>query len=106
MSPALMLSGLVAVLVLWVAWRLSIRRARKAAKAARGGVRLLSLTGRVVVGALLISGVQWLALTHPDTSGWVKLAALAVPAMFASWVLVRALTVAAVDDRVRGQRRR
>lgn len=106
LSPPLMLAGLGAVLVLWVAWRLSVRRARKAAEAARGGVRLLSLTGRVLVGAALISGVQWLALTHPSASGWVKLAALMVPAMFAAWVLVRALTVAAADDHLRGRRRR
>lgn len=105
LSPELVLVGLAAVLALWVAWRLSVRRARKASEAARGGVRLLSLTGRVVVGALLISGAQLLALTHPGASGWVKLAALAVPAMLASWVLVRALTVTAVNDHARGRRR-
>jgi hypothetical protein len=106
LSPPLMLAGLVAVLVLWVAWRLSVRRARKAAEATRRGGRLLSLTGRVLVGAALISGVQWLALTHPNASGWAKLAALMVPALFASWVLVRALTVVSNEDQLRGRRRR
>ncbi|MEU3643601.1 hypothetical protein AB0E59_09510 [Lentzea sp. NPDC034063] len=105
-SAPLVLAGLVAVLVLWVCWRLSVRRARKAAEADRGGARLLSLTGRVLVGAGLIAGVQWLVLTHPGASGWARLAALLVPALFASWVLVRALTVTAVSDHLRGRGRR
>lgn len=101
MSAPALLAGLVAVLVVWACWRLSVRRARKAAKSARGGVRLLSLTGRVLVGAALIAGVQWLVLTHPGASGWARLATLLVPALFASWVLVRALTVTAVQDQHR-----
>jgi hypothetical protein len=71
-------------------------------------VRLLSLTGRVVVGAVLIAGVQWLVLTHPAVTWWMRAAVLVAPALFTSFTLVRALTVTAVDSgdrRGRGGRR-
>ncbi|WP_242613730.1 hypothetical protein [Herbihabitans rhizosphaerae] len=86
------------LIVLWL-WRASTRRARAAADAARAGGRLFSLTGRVVVGAVLIAGVQWLALSHPGSGGAVKVAALVVPALLCSWVLVKALTITTIDSR-------
>ncbi|XVV03228.1 hypothetical protein ACQPW3_38830 [Actinosynnema sp. CA-248983] len=104
-APTLMLVAVAGLVLVVVWWRWSVRRARAAARAARASVRLFSLAGRTVVGALLISGVQWLALSHPAAGPAVKAAALVVPALFASWVLVRALTVTTVDLDRRGRRR-
>ena len=98
--------GAVGLLVLAWVWRASARRARAAADRARSGARLLSLTGRVLFGAGVIVGVQWLVLTHPATNGWAVLAALGLPALVASYTLTRALTVTTVDlPRQRGGRR-
>ncbi|GAA2787611.1 hypothetical protein [Crossiella cryophila] len=105
-TPQLAVVGLAVLVILVWLWRASIRRTRAKAEAARSGVRLFSLAGRTVAGALLISGMQWLALTHPDSTVVAKVAALVVPALFASWVLVRALTVTAVDDRSHRRERR
>ncbi|GAA3845787.1 hypothetical protein GCM10022243_10010 [Saccharothrix violaceirubra] len=92
-------AGSVAVLVLVVVWRRrSVRRSRA------GGVRVFSLAGRTVVGASVIVAGQWLALTHPDTTTVVRVAALGLPALVASWSLVRALTVTVLDDRRRDRR--
>jgi hypothetical protein len=67
---------------------------------------LLSLTGRVLFGAGVIVGVQWLVISHPATNGWAVLAALGLPALFSSYALTRALTVTTVDvPRKRGDRR-
>jgi hypothetical protein len=99
LTPTELLVALaVALVVLWV-WRASARRARRAADAARAGVRLLSLTGRVVVGAAVLSGVQWMALTYPGAPWEVRVAALGLPALVSSYTLVRALTVTTVDIR-------
>lgn len=100
------LIGLAVLVILVWLWRASNRRARAKADAARSSVRLFSLAGRTLVGALLISGVQWLALTHPDSPVVAKAAALVVPALFGSWVLVRALTVTTVDERAPRRRHR
>jgi hypothetical protein len=96
--------GLTAVM--WV-WRAGARRARAAADAARSGARLLSLTGRVVFLAGLITGVQWLVITRPAISAWAVLAVLGLPALFAAYTLTRALTVTTQDvPRGRGGGRR
>lgn len=93
------------VVLAWV-WCASARRTHAARDAARSSARLLSLTGRVVFTAGVIVGVQWLVLTHPQTSGWAVLAALGLPALCASHTLMRALTVTTVDmPRKRGGRR-
>jgi hypothetical protein len=98
--------GVVCLLVLTWVWRASARRARARRDVARSGTRLLSLTGRVVFTAGLIMAVQWLVLTHPQVSGWAVLAALGLPALFASYTLTRAVTVTTVDTpRKRGDRR-
>lgn len=97
LTPAQVVAGVAVLLSLLLLWRAGARRARAAADAARAGARLLSLTGRVLFTAGLIVGVQWLVITHPTGNGWVLLAALGLPALFASYTLTRALTVTTVD---------
>jgi hypothetical protein len=104
LAPTQILGGLAVVLVLLWVWRASARRARAAADAARAGARLLSLTGRVLVGASVLAGVQWMALTYPGAHWSVRVAALGLPALFASYTLTRALTVTTVDTRRGGRR--
>lgn len=100
------ISGIAVLLMLLMVWRAGARRARAAADAARSGARLLSLSGRVLFTAGLIVGVQWLVITHPSGNPWVLLAALGLPALFASYALTRALTVTTLDTpRRRGGRR-
>src|SRR5262245_29669970 len=87
------LAGLcVLILLAWV-WRAGARRARVAAETTRSGARLLSLTGRVLFTAGGIVGIQWFVITRPAVNGWVVLAALGLPALFASYALTRALTL-------------
>lgn len=94
--------GLVALL--WV-WRASARRARAAAEAARSGARLVSLAGRVLFNACLITVVQWVVITHGGR-GWLLFAVLGVPALFGAYALTRALTITTSDvPRRRGGRR-
>lgn len=100
------LAGAGGLLVLAWVWRTGARRARAAADAARSGARLVSLAGRVVFTAGVIVGVQWLVLTHPHVNGCAVLAALGLPALFASYALTRALTVTTVDLSTVGGRRR
>lgn len=100
------LAGLCVLIVLAWVWRAGTRRARAAADAARGGARLLSLTGRVLFTTGVIVGVQWLVITRPAVNGWAVLTVLGLPALFASYTLTRALTVTTVDvGRKRGGRR-
>jgi hypothetical protein len=104
LTPTQILGGLAVLLVLLWVWRASARRARAAADAARTGALLLSLTGRVLVGASVLAGVQWMALTYPGAHWSVRVAALGLPALFASYTLTRALTVTTVDTRRGGRR--
>ena len=66
----------------------------------------MSLTGRVLVTAAAIVGVQWIVIKHPGGEG-LLLAVLAVPALFASYTLTRALPVTAADvpQQKKGRRR-
>lgn len=106
LTPTQVLAGLGVLLALLMVWRAGARRARAAADAARAGARLLSLTGRVLFTAGLIVAVQWLVITRPTGNSWVTLAALGLPALFASYSLTRALTVTTYDaPRKRGGRR-
>jgi hypothetical protein len=101
------MAGVGVLLVLAWVWRAGARRARAAAQAARTGARVVSLAGRVVLLAGVIMGVQWLVITRPSVSGWAVLAALALPALFASHTLTRALTITTQDmPRRRGGGRR
>lgn len=99
------LAGAGVLLALVVVWRAGSRRARAAAETTRAGVRLLSLTGRVLTTAAGIVGVQWLVITHGrgSTLLWVV---LGLPALFSAYTLTRTLTVTAVGTgRRRGDRR-
>ncbi|GAA1335413.1 hypothetical protein [Saccharothrix algeriensis] len=99
------LAGMGALVVLVWAWRAGSRRARAAADTARTGARLLSLTGRVLVTAGVIVGVQWLVVAYGRDSSllWVV---LGLPALFAAYTLTKALTVTGVEGpRRRGERR-
>ncbi|WP_447003527.1 hypothetical protein ACRAKI_28225 [Saccharothrix isguenensis] len=99
------LAGVGVLLALVMVWRAGSRKAKAAADTARAGARLLSLTGRVVVTAGVIVGVQWLVITHgrDSTLLWVV---LGLPALFSGYTLTKALTVTAVDGpRRRGDRR-
>ncbi|CCH33019.1 hypothetical protein ABZ816_33445 [Actinosynnema sp. NPDC047251] len=105
LTPVEVVAGLGVVLVLLVVWRAGARRAKATARAARGGVRLVSLAGRVVVNAALIVIVQWVVVTHRG-DGWLLVAVLVVPALFASYTLTRALMVTTYEPgRRRGERR-
>jgi hypothetical protein len=97
LTPTQVVAGLGVLLVVVLVWRASVRRARASAAAARSGARLLSLFGRVLFTAGLIVGVQWLVITRPVGNPWMLLAALGLPALFASYTLTRALTVTTVD---------
>lgn len=104
-TPTQIVAGLGVLLALFVVWRWSVRRTRAAADAARAGARLMSLAGRVLFTAGLIVAVQWVVIMHPDNK-WLLLAALGLPALFASWSLTHALTVTTMDSpRRRGGRR-
>src|SRR5919198_4819904 len=97
LTPEQVFAGVGVLLALLWVWRAGARRARAAADAARAGARLLSLFGRVLFIAGVIVGVQWLVITHPAANTWVLLAALGLPALFASYTLTRALTVTTMD---------
>lgn len=92
LTPTQVLAVLGALLVLGLVWRASIRTARRTADTARTGARFMSLTGRIVLTAAGIVGVQWLVITHPGNTT-LLLVVLGLPALFASYTLTRALTV-------------
>lgn len=94
-----MLAGLGVVLVFLLLWRTGARRARAAADVARAGARLVSLTGRVLVMAALMLGVQWIVITHSDNVT-LQLVVLALPDLIAAYVLTRALTVSTMDGAI------
>lgn len=96
LSPVDVVAALGALFVLVSTWRAGARRARTAAQAARAGARLGSLAGRVLVNAALIVAVQWVVITYRGNE-WLLLGVLALPALFASYTLTRALTVSSLD---------
>ena len=104
LTPVQVMAGVGVLFVLLSVWRAGARRAKATAEAARSGARLISLAGRVLFTAGLIVGVQWVVITR--AGGWLLLAVLGVPALFASYTLTRALTVTTYDGpRRRGGRR-
>jgi hypothetical protein len=106
LSPLQVVAAVGVLVVLAWVWRAGSRRARVRSDAAGSGARLVSLAGRVAFTAGLIAGVQWWVLTRSTVGPWVVLAALGLPALFASYTLTRALTVVASDaPRKRGGRR-
>ncbi|RSN30820.1 hypothetical protein DL990_22955 [Amycolatopsis sp. WAC 01416] len=90
---------------MFVVWRFSARKARRAADAARAGARVVSLAGRVLFTGAAFVGVQWLVITHPGNPT-LLLVVLAVPDLIAAHVLIRALTVTSLDTSPRGGGRR
>jgi ABC-type xylose transport system permease subunit len=103
-TPTQILAGVAVLLVLFWVWRAGARRAKAATEAARSGARLVSLVGRVLFNAGLIVAVQWVVIAHPGNP-WLLLTVLALPALFASHALTRAMTVTTVDTSKRGGRR-
>lgn len=107
LTPVEILAGVGVLVVLFTTWRASAKRARAAADAARSGVRLLSLTGRVLFTAGLIVGVQWIVIAYAASNKGLLLGVLGFPALFAAYALTRALTVTTMDaPRRRGGGRR
>ncbi|WP_027940610.1 hypothetical protein [Amycolatopsis taiwanensis] len=105
LTPVQVMAGVGVLFVLASVWRAGARRAKATAEAARSGARMVSLAGRVLFTAGLIVGVQWVVITRAG-GGWLLLAVLGVPALFASYTLTRALTVTTYDaPRRRGGRR-
>ncbi len=105
LTPTQVMAGVGALLVLVLIWRTASRRAKAAANAARTSARFVSLAGRVLFNAALIVVAQWIVITQRG-SGWLLVAVLAVPALFASYTLTKALTVTTYEPRRRGGERR
>jgi hypothetical protein len=93
----------LAVVSVVVKAKSSARRAAAAAEIARVGTSPVLLLGRVLAGAVVIVGVQWLVITHPGNRT-LLLVVLAVPALVTSFALVRALTVTTVRSSRGGRR--
>jgi hypothetical protein len=105
LTPMEMLAGLGALVVLVVAWQVSVRATRRAVETARAGARLMSLAGRVIVTAAVLVGVQWVVLTHAAGNVTLVAVALGAPDLLAGYTLTRALTVTTFDTpRKRGRR--
>lgn len=95
-TPEQILIGVGALLLLVLVWRAGGRSSRAVARATRSSSRLVSLGGRILLNASLLVTAQYLVFVYADNF-WIRLAVLAVPALFASWVLTKALTVTTVD---------
>ena len=65
LTPTQILAGAGLLLALFIVWRWSARKARRAADEARASARVVSLAGRVVFTSAAFTGVQWLVITHP-----------------------------------------
>ena len=103
----LFLGGMAIGAVAWLVMKTKARarRAAMAAEITRVGTSPVSLSGRVVVTAVMIVGTQWLVITHPANKT-LLLVVLAIPALITACVLVKALTVTEIrPSRGRGGRR-
>ncbi len=80
------------------------RRARNAAKAAHETARAVSLFGRVLIGAALITGVQFAVIRLAHNNITLLVCVLAGPALLAAATAVKALTVTAMTTGTRGHR--
>lgn len=69
----------------------ALRRARQAAFLARGTARTVSLLGRVLATATVITGGEYLVILFVHNPLWV-LVALTLPALLAALATVRATT--------------
>ncbi|PWW65610.1 hypothetical protein [Actinokineospora spheciospongiae] len=104
LSPALVVAGISALLLGLLVWRSAARKARAAADTARSGARAVSLAGRVLVFAGLIVGVEWVVITYAVHNATLVGVTLGLPALFAAYTVVKAVTI--VGDDGRGTRRR
>ncbi|MCG8918784.1 hypothetical protein L6E12_23675 [Actinokineospora sp. PR83] len=102
-SPTGLVAGIGVLLGVVLMWRSGKRKARAAADAARSGVRAVSLAGRVLVLAGLITGTQWVVVTYATENTTLLAVVLGLPALFTAHTLVRALTI--VADGSRGGKR-
>ncbi len=96
LTPTEVLAAFGVCLALILMWRAGTRSARRAVDRALAGARVVSLTGRVLLTAAAIVGVQWIVITKAPNSPlfWVV---LALPALLAGYVITRALTVTSLD---------
>ncbi|UKD59321.1 hypothetical protein L3Q65_22210 [Amycolatopsis sp. FU40] len=94
------LVGAGALMALFAVWRYGVRKARRAADAAREGSRVVSLAGRVLFSGAAFMGVQWLVITHVHNPVLV-LVVLGAPDLIAAYVLTRVLTVTSLDTTTR-----
>lgn len=105
LTPTQVLAAVGVVLALVLVWRASSRATKRAAETARSGARLMSLAGRVVTTAALITGVQWIVVLYQGSTT-LLLVVLGLPALIAAYTLTRALTVSTSEmPRSRGGRR-
>ncbi|MEV6826162.1 hypothetical protein [Amycolatopsis sp. NPDC051102] len=107
LTPTQILAGVGVLVALFVVWRWSARKARRAADAARASSRVVSLAGRVLFTGATFMGFQWLVITYVHNPTLV-LVVLGVPDLIAAHVLTRLLTVTSMDTtntRRRGGRR-
>jgi hypothetical protein len=95
-TPTQILAGIGVLLALFMVWRWSVRKARRAADAARASSRVVSLAGRVLFTGGAFTGAQWLVITHVHNPTLV-LVVLGVPDLIAAYVLTRVLTVTSMD---------
>ncbi len=77
------------------------RKARLARRAAREAVHTVSVTGRVLLVAGVITGVQFAVIRFGQNNLVLLLVVLAVPALLAAVPLVRALTLTSVGNTTR-----
>jgi uncharacterized Tic20 family protein len=103
-TPTMLFAGLGVLLGVLLVWRAAVRKARAAADAARAGARAVSLVGRVLLVAGLLTGVQWVVITHAAQDTALVAVVLGLPALFTASTVVRALTV--VADGTAGRERR
>lgn len=96
LTPLQTLAAVGGLIVLVTVWRLGARTAHKAAGAARTGARAVSLVGRVGLSAATILAAQWFVLTRVDNVT-LQVVVLALPDLFAAYVLTRTLTMASID---------
>ncbi|HSV65835.1 MAG TPA: hypothetical protein VLJ59_08020 [Mycobacteriales bacterium] len=83
--PVLVLLAVLAVLGVVAVWRTGRGGTRQAG-------RVVSLAGRMLATAVVITAGQWLVFTYVAGVS-ARLAALGLPALFAAYALTRAVTV-------------
>lgn len=103
----LFLGGVAALALVSVVVKAKVKmaRAQAAAEIARVGASPVSLIGRVLVGTLVIMGVQWLVITHADNV-MLRWVVLGLPALITAYTLTKALSVVELNSTRRRSGRR